>query len=98
MAREPAPTARAAGRGRKWTVAELRAIPADWRGDTLRNGDGLVGAVRFIDVGADRKMSHSISMHFVDFIHARVTAMRATAGAASPPAANADRSKRKKTA
>lgn len=35
------------GRGRKWTVAELKAIPADWRGDTLRDGDGLVGAVRF---------------------------------------------------
>ena len=36
------------GRGRKWTVAELKAIPADWRGDALRDGDGLVGAVRFI--------------------------------------------------
>lgn len=43
---------------------------------------------------------HSISMHFVDFIHAKVTAMRATAGAgaASPAEANAGRSKRKKTA
>jgi hypothetical protein len=29
-------------------VAELKAIPADWRGDALRDGDGLVGAVRFI--------------------------------------------------
>jgi integrase len=37
------------GRGRKWTVAELKAIPADWRGDALRDGDGLVGVVRFID-------------------------------------------------
>jgi len=37
------------GRGRKWTVAELKAIPADWRGDALRDGDGLVGAVRFIE-------------------------------------------------
>jgi hypothetical protein len=36
------------GRGRKWTVAELKAIPPDWRGDALRDGDGLVGAVRFI--------------------------------------------------
>lgn len=36
------------GRGRKWTVAELKAIPADWRGDALRDGDGLVGVVRFI--------------------------------------------------
>jgi integrase len=36
------------GRGRKWTVAELKAIPAEWRGDALRDGDGLVGAVRFI--------------------------------------------------
>lgn len=36
------------GRGRKWTVAELKAIPADWRGDALRDGDGLVGAVRVI--------------------------------------------------
>jgi integrase len=35
------------GRGRKWTVAELKAISPDWRGDALRDGDGLVGAVRF---------------------------------------------------
>jgi integrase len=37
------------GRGRKWTVAELKAVPTDWRGDALRDGDGLVGAVRFKD-------------------------------------------------
>lgn len=37
------------GRGRKWTVAELKAIPAEWRGDALRDGDGLVGVVRFND-------------------------------------------------
>jgi integrase len=30
-------------------VAELKAIPAEWRGDTLRDGDGLVGVVRFND-------------------------------------------------
>lgn len=36
------------GRGRKCTVAELKAIPPDWRGDAVRDGDGLVGAVRFI--------------------------------------------------
>jgi integrase len=28
-------------------VAELKAIPSEWRGDTLRDGDGLVGVVRF---------------------------------------------------
>jgi hypothetical protein len=43
MTRYPKP-----GRGRKWTVAELKAVPPDWRGDALRDGDGLVGAVRFI--------------------------------------------------
>jgi integrase len=37
------------GRGRKWTVAELKATPFEWRGDALRDGDGLVGVVRFND-------------------------------------------------
>jgi integrase len=34
------------GKGRRWTVVELRAIPSDWRGDTLADGDGLSGEVR----------------------------------------------------
>lgn len=34
------------GRGRKWTVAELKALPRDWKGDALADGDGLVGVVR----------------------------------------------------
>ncbi len=34
------------GRGRKWTVAELKAIRPDWKGDTLADGEGLSGAVR----------------------------------------------------
>lgn len=38
------------GKGRRWTVAELKGIPAAWKGDTVADGDGLSGEVR---VGAD---------------------------------------------
>lgn len=34
------------GRGRKWTNRELQAIPLDWKGDSLGDGDGLFGEVR----------------------------------------------------
>lgn len=34
------------GRGKKWTNRELQSIPAEWKGDTLSDGDGLVGEVR----------------------------------------------------
>lgn len=37
------------GRARRWTVAELKAISATWRGDTLADGDGLSGTVRTAD-------------------------------------------------
>jgi integrase len=40
------------GRGRKWTVAELKAVGAAWRGDSLADGDGLSGTVRVSDAGA----------------------------------------------
>lgn len=40
------------GRGRKWTVAELKAIPASWAGDTLSDGDGLSGEVRALGGGS----------------------------------------------
>ena len=42
------------GKGSKWTVAELKAIPPDWQGDTLSDGDGLSGEVR---VAAGRAVS-----------------------------------------
>ncbi|MBN8509229.1 MAG: tyrosine-type recombinase/integrase [Burkholderiales bacterium] len=29
-------------------MSELKAIPSEWRGDALRDGDGLVGVVRFV--------------------------------------------------
>ena len=35
-----------AGKGHKWTIRELNAITADWKGDTLSDGGGLVGTVR----------------------------------------------------
>lgn len=35
-----------AGRGRKWTILELKAIGPSWSGDTLSDGDGLSGEVR----------------------------------------------------
>lgn len=34
------------GKGRRWTVVELKAVPHAWRGDTLADGDGLSGEVR----------------------------------------------------
>jgi integrase len=37
------------GRGRRWTVIELKAISAEWRGDSLADGDGLIGTVRVGD-------------------------------------------------
>jgi integrase len=40
------------GRGRRWTVAELKAIGASWRGDTLADGDGLSGTIRLGEGGA----------------------------------------------
>jgi integrase len=40
------------GRGRRWTVAELKAIGATWRGNTLADGDGLSGTVRLSDGNA----------------------------------------------
>jgi integrase len=42
------------GRGRKWTIKELEAIPLDWRGDTLSAAEGLFGDVR---VAADGNLS-----------------------------------------
>jgi len=36
-----------AGKGAKWTIKELEAIKLDWKGDTLNDGDGLSGDVRF---------------------------------------------------
>lgn len=34
------------GKGRRWTILELKAIPVDWRGNSVSDGDGLVGEVR----------------------------------------------------
>jgi integrase len=40
------------GRGRRWTVVELKAVGKDWLGDSLADGDGLSGTVRTRDGGA----------------------------------------------
>jgi integrase len=34
------------GRGRRWTVKELEAVKAEWKGETLADGEGLTGEVR----------------------------------------------------
>ena len=39
------------GKGHKWTVAELKAVPPAWAGDTLRDGDGMAGTVRGVSAG-----------------------------------------------
>ena len=43
------------GKGSKWTVKELAAIKPEWKGDTLSDGEGLSGEVRF---------SGTVSIHF----------------------------------
>ena len=43
------------GKGTKWTIKELAAIKPEWKGDTLSDGEGLSGEVRF---------SGSVSIHF----------------------------------
>ena len=43
------------GKGSKWTIKELSAIKPEWKGDTLSDGEGLSGEVRF---------SGSVSIHF----------------------------------
>lgn len=43
-----------AGKGGEWTVKELQAIPAHWKGDTISDGGGLSGEVR---VGASGAVS-----------------------------------------
>jgi len=40
------------GKGRKWTIKELAAIDATWRGDTISDGHGLSGEVRVASDGA----------------------------------------------
>ncbi|UOO90108.1 tyrosine-type recombinase/integrase [Vitreoscilla massiliensis] len=35
-----------AGKGKKWTIKELNVITADWKGDTISDGEGLIGEVR----------------------------------------------------
>ena len=34
------------GKGRKWTLLELKAVSPAWKGDSLSDGDGLTGEVR----------------------------------------------------
>lgn len=40
------------GKGRRWTVFELKAISPDWNGDSISDGDGLVGEVRVARVNS----------------------------------------------
>ena len=43
------------GKGSKWTTKELDSVKPEWRGDTLSDGEGLSGEVRF---------SGTVSIHF----------------------------------
>ena len=45
---------------RKWTPLELKAVPAEWKGDTLSDGEGLSGTVR-----VDSKGNVSIRFQYV---------------------------------
>ena len=35
-----------AGKGKKWTIKELNSIPAEWKGHSISDGEGLSGEVR----------------------------------------------------
>lgn len=48
-----------AGKGNKWTVRELNAITADWKGDTLSDGGGLSGEVRVGDDGVSVRFKYA---------------------------------------
>nr|MCU0943248.1 integrase arm-type DNA-binding domain-containing protein [Hydrogenophaga sp.] len=50
-----------AGKGKKWTTLELKAMPPEWRGDTLSDGDGLIGEVR---VANDQSVSARFKFAF----------------------------------
>ena len=39
------------GKGNKWTVKELEAIPMSWKGESLSGGNGLAGEVRVSSKG-----------------------------------------------
>ena len=39
------------GNGKKWTVIELRSVPAYWKNDILADGEGLSGEVRLNSAG-----------------------------------------------
>jgi hypothetical protein len=39
------------GKGRLWTIRELQAITAEWKGDTVSDGGGLIGEIRTSDDG-----------------------------------------------
>ena len=43
-----------AGKGNRWTNNELKAIPIEWQGDTISDGDSLFGEVR---VSRDKAVS-----------------------------------------
>ncbi|WP_457325137.1 tyrosine-type recombinase/integrase [Roseateles sp. P5_E11] len=40
------------GKGSRWTELAIKAVPLDWRGDTLADGGGLTGEVRVSAKGA----------------------------------------------
>lgn len=40
------PTRKSAAKNGKWTVKELESIKADWKGESISDGDGLFGEVR----------------------------------------------------
>ncbi|CAM5188336.1 Site-specific integrase OS=Castellaniella sp OX=1955812 GN=EPN31_04870 PE=4 SV=1 [Castellaniella denitrificans] len=48
-----------AGRGHKWTIRELAAIPTDWKGDTISDGGGLSGEVRVADGAASVRFKYA---------------------------------------
>ena len=40
------------GKGAKWTIAELKSIQAEWKGDTISDSEGLSGEVRVSSSGS----------------------------------------------
>jgi hypothetical protein len=69
------------GKGRKWTVAELKAVPAASRGDMLADGDGLLGEVRVAGDGG-------VSLHWTGSSGRTVRSSKACATTSAGPAAS----------
>ena len=53
------------GKGKKWTLLELKAIPNQWAGDTINDSNGLVGDIR-VAANQDLTIRFKFAFRWVD--------------------------------